>query len=218
MTFRPALLLDLDGTLIDSKAGILASMREALRSLGREPPPEADLTFAVGPPLHDVMTQFLAAHGDTRIEEAITTYRAIYAAGGLFDATLYSGVRELLAAVAPQRDIYLATAKRTAFARRILVHFGIADYFTGIYGSEPGGAVDHKPELIADILARHAIVAEAATMVGDRSYDIAGARANGVRAVGALWGYGGMDELVAADLLAETPVHLQEIIQNQLLP
>jgi phosphoglycolate phosphatase len=94
--------------------------------------------------------------------------------------------------------LYLATSKRTRFAQQILEHLDLTIFFDGIYGSETGGALDHKPELISHILARHALVQNHCVMVGDRRYDIAGAHANKMRALGVLWGYGTRDELEAA--------------------
>jgi phosphoglycolate phosphatase len=96
----------------------------------------------------------------------------------------------------------------------MLEHFGVAHLFTGIYGSEPGGALDHKPELIAHILAREAIDPATACMSGDRHYDISGAHANRVRAIGVLWGYGSREELeqAGADALAETPGALATLL------
>ena len=90
-----------------------------------------------------------------------------------------------------------ATSKRRDFASRILDHFGLAALFRGIYGSEPGGALDHKPELLAHILRRESIDPGAAVMVGDRHHDIDGARANGVPVIGVTWGYGGAGRIAA---------------------
>ncbi len=104
-------------------------------------------------------------------------------------------------------QLMLATSKRRVFAERILDHTGLATRFAAVHGSEPGGALDHKPELIAHILARHDLDAAACVMVGDRRHDIAGARANGMRGLGVLWGYGAREELEAAgaDALVAAP-------------
>lgn len=206
-----SVLLDLDGTLVDSRPGIVASHEAALRALGHVPDPAFDLTFVIGPVLDDVMGDVLAHYGDTRVGEAIAAYRRHYAESGIFDLRLYDGVAALLPALtAAGLRLYLATSKRTAFAARILDHLGLTGHFDGIYGSEPDGFRDHKPELIADILARHAIDPERAVMVGDRRYDIAGAHANRLRGIGVLWGYGGRGELetAGADLVVETPAGL----------
>lgn len=210
-----AVLLDFDGTLTNSKPGILASYAAAIRALGHEPDPAMDLSYVVGPAVRDVIGHVLAHYGDDRADEAVEAYRAHYRAVGRLDSVLYPGVTSLLEALqAAGRRVFLATAKRTDISTTMLERFGLLHRFAGVYGSEPGGALDHKPELIAHILAREALDPTDAVMVGDRSYDVAGAHGNGVRAIGALWGYGGRAELeqAGADALAKSPTDLAAIL------
>jgi phosphoglycolate phosphatase len=153
----PTILLDLDGTPIDSQPGILSSCRAALRALGHEPEASLDISAIIGPPIDDVMRALLESYADDRIAEAVAAYRADYGQNGLFDSLPYSGIIQALAEM--QRAgarLYLATSKRTLFAQQILEHLDLTIFFDGIYGSETGGALDHKPELISHILARHA--------------------------------------------------------------
>jgi len=211
-------LLDLDGTLIDSKPGIVASYDATLRELGHAPDPDFDLTFVIGPVLEDIMGEVLAHYGDVRVEEAMAAYRRHYAEIGIFGVALYDGVEALLPALtAAGLRLFLATSKRTVFAARILEHLGLARYFDGIYGSEPDGSRDHKTGLIADILKREGIRPEVSAMVGDRRYDVAGAHANGLLAIGVLWGYGDRQELerAGAHLLVSRPAELAAILTLQ---
>jgi len=215
---RPCVLLDLDGTLTDSRPGILGSIHHALRALGHTPDPTQDLTWIIGPPLEDVVARVLAHYNDTRGPEAVAEYRRHYGEVGLYQNSVYPGIPEALAGLrAGGRDLVLATAKRTAFAIRILEHFGLSPLFRAIYGSEGDGMLDHKPELIAHILAREK--PPAAIMVGDRSHDIVGAHANRLRAIGVAWGYGGVPELTqaGADAIAARPEDLPGLI-NSLSP
>ncbi len=212
MTAPPsAILLDLDGTLVDSRPGILASCRAALLALGHQPAASLDETVAIGPPMDEVMAHVLAPYGDGRVADGVAAYREHYGAAGLFASTAYPGIAEALDALgAAGAALYVATSKRTVFARRILDHLGLAGRFAGVYGSEPGGALDRKPDLIAHVLDREALAPGRCVMAGDRRHDIAGARANGVPGVGVLWGYGSRAELEAAgaDRLAERPAGL----------
>jgi phosphoglycolate phosphatase len=86
------ILLDLDGTLIDSQPGILSSCRAALRALGHVPGPMNDLSAVIGPPVDDVMRFLLAPYGDDRIGEAVAVYRADYGERGLFESVAYPGI------------------------------------------------------------------------------------------------------------------------------
>ena len=209
-SYAPSVLLDLDGTLIDSEPGILMSCRAALRALGQIR--EASLDAAlIGPPIEDIMRRLLEPFGDDRVAEAVAAYRADYGQNGLYNSLPYSGVAEALAEIRRSgARLYLATSKRRTFAQRILEHLDLASLFDGIYGSEDGGTLDHKPELIAHIMGRHALAPSRCVMVGDRRYDVIGAHANRMRALGVLWGYGSRDELesAGADGLVAQPADL----------
>ncbi|MGJ5077459.1 HAD hydrolase-like protein [Bradyrhizobium oligotrophicum] len=214
-----SVLLDLDGTLIDSRPGIAASALAALRSLGHAPDDTLDVTAVIGPPLQDMLRVLLQAHGDGRVDEAVVAYREHYGEIGLFGSTLYPRIREALQAMHDAGlRIYLATSKRELFARRILEHLGLISYFQAIHGSVPSGALDHKPELLAHILTERNIAARDSLMVGDRRHDIAGAHAVKMRSLGALWGYGSRDELetAGADRLVENPDDLARAVLTML--
>lgn len=209
----PTVLFDLDGTLIDSQAGILSSCKAALRALGHEPAPTFDVAAVIGPPIDDVMRVLLSPHGDDRVTEAVAAYREDYGTRGLYQSAAYPGIAETLSELrAAGATLYVATSKRTDFARRILEHLGLAGHFAGIYGGEPGGALDHKPELLAHILAQEGLRPEQCVMIGDRRFDISGAHANRMRAIGVLWGYGSRDELetAGADQLITSPGELMD--------
>jgi phosphoglycolate phosphatase len=199
MTPTRSVLLDLDGTLIDSQPGISQSCRAALRALGHEPDDTLDIRRIIGPPIEDIMRVLLRAYGDDRVDDAVAAYRQHYGERGYLGSEPYPGIGDSLDEMRRAGlRLYLATSKREMFANRILHHLGFATYFDGIHGSVPGGALDHKPELLAHILSRHHVLPAHSVMVGDRRHDIAGAHAVGMRGLGVLWGYGTRDELETA--------------------
>jgi phosphoglycolate phosphatase len=206
------ILFDLDGTLVDTRPGIIGSYWAALRALGHEPDPHIDLTAFIGPPMKDVMGRILRHYGDDRISQAIEAYRADYSAVGIGNSALYDGVRPLLSNLsqAGYRTV-VATSKRFLIAEALLVFHGIRPCFEAVYGATADGALDNKRNLIAHILRVERLTPERTVMIGDRRYDVTGARANGVRAVGALWGYGTRRELVeaGADALASRPATVE---------
>ena len=210
-----SVLLDLDGTLIDSYPGILTSCLAALRALGHEPDETLDIRGAIGPPLEDVMQVLLQAYGDDRVGEAVAAYRQHYGETGLLGSVPYPGIgRSLEEMKRAGLRIYLATSKRAVFASRILDHLKFATYFDGVHGSTPGGELDHKPELLAHVLSEHGLSPSRSLMVGDRRYDISGAHAVGMRGLGVLWGYGDRDELesAGADQLVDSPADLARTV------
>lgn len=203
-------LIDLDGTLIDSRPGIAASCEAALRALGHAPDPAFDVTPLIGPPLPQVIARLLARYGDDRVEAGMAAYRAHYGEIGLYMATVYPGIPEALRTLSGQARCFVVTSKRKDFAARIVAALEFAGAISGVFGTEPDGSMDDKARLIATVLSSERLDANNTAMVGDRSHDMIGARANGLRAIGVLWGYGSREELQAAgaDRLLATPDEL----------
>ncbi len=205
---QSAALFDLDGTLVESGPGIIANIRHAMDAIGRPLAPERDLTWVIGPPLRDIFARLLDPQEGELVERAAGIYRDTYDSVGLLATGLYPGIPAMLDAFhADGWRLLVATSKPASVARRILTNLGMAARFAAIYGSVEDGALAHKPELIGYIIDTQGLAQGRAVMIGDRSFDIAGAHANGLRAVGALWGYGGAAELeqAGADALAESP-------------
>jgi phosphoglycolate phosphatase len=214
-----SVLLDLDGTLIDSQPGIFASCLAALRALGHDPGEALNIKPAIGPRLEDMLQPLLQACGDDRIGEAVAAYRHHYGESGLLASEPYPGITGALQDMRRAGlRVYLATSKREIYARRILENLKLATYFDAIYGSVPGGKLDHKPELLARILSEQDICASYSLMVGDRRHDIIGAHAVSMRGLGVLWGYGSRDELEAAgaDQLVELTADLARVVLSML--
>jgi phosphoglycolate phosphatase len=194
---RSALLVDLDGTLTDPAEGIIGCFRLALEALGRSAPPAAELHWIIGPPLRGCFAEALNGEGDP--EEALQHYRGRYGTTGLFEAVVYDGVKETLGELrAEGTRLFLCTAKPLVYAERILSHFGLEHHFEAAYGDELGGRFQDKADLIAHILEREKLDADDCCMWGDRKHDVLAATRNGMPTIGALWGYGGADELRAA--------------------
>lgn len=191
---RRVLLVDLDGTLTDPTEGIIGCFQCALEALGRTPPPAADLTWIIGPPLRQSFAEALGAAGDP--EEALSIYRGRYSTEGLFEAAVYDGVRETLAKLdAGGTRLFLCTSKPVVYAGRILRHFDLHRHFEGVYGAELDGRYEDKGDLIAHILEDRGLDAGDCGMWGDRRHDVVAARRHAIPTLGALWGYGGEREL-----------------------
>jgi phosphoglycolate phosphatase len=212
------ILFDLDGTLTDSRPGILACIKHALEKLGEPAPGDQELQRFIGPPLRDAFAFLLRAHeGAECVTAAIAAYRERFTATGMFENSVYERVPAVLDALAARGTrLFVATAKPRVFAERILDHFGLAARFEAIYGSELDGSLCDKGELIAHALAQSALRADETVMIGDRHHDIVGAIRNNVFPVGALWGYGAEDELRQAGAMAllATPEEALAIRRN----
>lgn len=189
-------VFDIDGTLLDSATGILAGFRRALAAGGVAAPEAADLRRYLGPPLPDFLVS-LGVQPD-RIDGAARAYHDYYLAEGLLRAAPYPGVERLLQRLTVAGvTLATASAKRTTTARAIVAAHGLASYFSVVGGTDETRLT--KAQTIAGVLTELSADNAATIMIGDRHHDIEGAHACGIRAVGARWGYGVGDELVAAD-------------------
>ena len=154
---RQAVLLDLDGTLVASRDGIIACLRRALAELGYTIDAAADLDWVVGPPLPDIMARLLSEFGDNRVEAAVLAYRRNYEASGMLDSPLFDGIAGFMQALsASGRRVLLATSKPEHLARRILELRGLTGHFHGFYGAMPDDSGAEKPEKPSARVARTA--------------------------------------------------------------
>ena len=209
------IFFDLDGTLTDPKPGITGSIQYALQKLELPVPSQDELTWCIGPPLRASFVTLLG--GETLADRAVALYRERFADTGLYENSVYPDIEHILAALrATPRHLFVATSKPRVFAERIIDHFGLSSYFEQIFGSELDGTRVNKGDLLAYAIEATGVDPSQALMIGDRSHDIVGAKSNGIRGVGVLYGYGSEDELIAAGAshLCATPRALLEHIQS----
>lgn len=190
------LIFDLDGTLIEPKTGITRAIAYALKYYAIEiPESEYDtLTPFIGPPLTESFARYYG-FDEVKAREAVDKYREYYAVTGLFECSLYPGITELLAELsASGARIYLATSKPQTFAETILKHLGLARFFKLIAGSTLDHTRDQKSQVIHWLLSQEHLTPESCLMIGDRHYDVEGARACGIETVAVGYGYGSEEE------------------------
>lgn len=213
---RKYLLFDLDGTLTDSAEGIINSVRYALDKFGIAENDEKKLCTFVGPPLYDSFRELYGmSHDDANL--AIVYYREYFVSKGLYENTVYGGIREMLERLLNKdKKLILATSKPEKFAREILKNFSLDGYFYEIFGATMDEKLCRKDDIIEYALTRTGVSPDDAVMIGDRRYDIEGGRKNGLTTVGVLYGYGNRDELTAAksDYIASTVNELEKILEN----
>lgn len=213
---RRNILFDLDGTLTDSGPGITASVAYALRKLGLEPPEPEKLRPFIGPPLLWSFAHFYGLD-EAQCREGVRLYREYFTAGGMFENSVYPGIPEALESLkSAGYRLAVATSKPEEFSRQIVDHFGLAGYFEAVCGAAMDESRTEKADVIRYALETLSLRPEDCLMVGDREYDVLGAKAVGMPCIGALWGYGSREELTSAGAkaLAETPGELGRVIRS----
>lgn len=210
------ILWDLDGTLTDPKEGILRCIQYALEKVGLSTPPLESLTWCIGPPLADSFYQLSPGASKTEVNLLINHYRERFSTHGIYENRAYPFIADILGEMKNSKKQFLATSKPHMFANRILNHFEIAMYFTGVFGSELDGQRSDKAELIEYILKKENIAPEDVFMIGDRKHDVIGALKNNVTSIGITWGYGGMPELqeAGAHHIFESPADLKAFLMT----
>lgn len=192
--------IDLDGTLTDPKVGITTSVRYGLNKIGHPIADDVNIDWIIGPPLKASLAKILnVAVDDVLAEQALMGYRERFAVTGLYENHVFSDVAATLKALQQQGyRLFLATAKPEIYAKQILEHFDLLQYFIYPYGSELNGERTNKADLIAYILQQEQLDSSTCLMVGDREHDILGARRNGIETIAVEYGYGSNEELTAA--------------------
>lgn len=208
------ILFDLDGTLTDSGEGIFNCVKLALHHFGLPIPDAEELRTFVGPPLVDSFVR----HGvpADRTDEAMAVYRGRYTTVGKFENTPYPGIRELLEALTERGYVlFVATSKPEDMSIEILEHFDLAKYFRQICGASLDASRSSKEAVIAYLLEHNGRDGKM-IMVGDTKFDVLGAKAHGIPAVGVTWGYGKREQMCQAGAAAivDTPAQLLKILEQ----
>lgn len=207
-------LFDLDGTLTDPGIGITNSVMYALEKFGIHVSNREELYPFIGPPLVDSFKKYFG-FDDKQALLAVDYYREYFRAGGIFENEVYEGIPEMLRELKNRNAIVaLATSKPYEFAVQILDHFDLHQYFDYVGAATMDGSISRKADVIRHLLDSFEGLDKASVlMVGDRDQDVEGAKANGIRCAGVLWGYGSKEELLSAgaDCLASVPEDLLNI-------
>ncbi len=207
-------LFDLDGTLTQSEFGILASAKYALTKMGVHETDEKKLKRFIGPPLYVSFSEFYGLNGAVG-EEAVRLYRELYEKEEYKNAPVFEGIPELLRSLKEAGiSLMVATSKPQDMAERVIGHVGLKDFFDAIVGPGREMLSPNKTVLIQRALALSSERKEDAVMIGDRKFDIEGAKGAGIKSIGVLYGYGSREELEAAgaDFFAQSPEEIKQFV------
>ncbi|MFQ9510592.1 MAG: HAD family hydrolase [Lachnospiraceae bacterium] len=212
------ILFDLDGTLTDPMVGITKSVQHALKSFGIVVEDLKELTPFIGPPLKESFQERYQMT-EEEADQAVKIFREYFVPKGIFENEVYDGIESMLKSLNEAgKSLMIATSKPIDFAEQILEHFGLRDYFDYVAGSTLSEGRTKKDEVIAYALDECQLVdMSELIMVGDRKYDVLGAKAFGIKSIGVLYGYGSLTELeeAGADYIVETVEELQELLLKE---
>lgn len=210
-----AVIFDFDGTIADTGRGIFASVQAALQEIGRPQLSEEVVRTFIGPPIQESFSVHCGLAGD-ELEAVVAAYRRIYSATGIHELDVYAGVLDLLQTL-HANGILLAvgSSKPQPFIEHLVEHLGLSACITAPCGASLHEFHADKTGILLRAMAQMEVTDPARVlMVGDRKYDIEGAKGAGLQSVGILWGYGTREELTAAgaDFLIEAPAELLALV------
>lgn len=215
MLLYQTVLIDLDGTLVDSAPGIVSSIAHTLREIGKPVPEMKDLLRWVGPPLTESFA-VRAGLDETEIEHALKLYRSHYLDVGAYDSKLFDGMAGLLLGLKEAgATVALATSKPITPASVMLHHFTLTHYFDVVAAAWDDETRGRKDQVIEDALAelrQKGHSTESIIMVGDRIHDVEGAAVHGIETIMVRWGYGGPAEWAEAHRVVDTPRQLHQAL------
>ena len=209
------ILFDLDGTLTDPGEGITNSVAYALKKYDIEVSDRSELYKFIGPPLKDSFMRYYSFN-EEKAEQAIAYYREYFRDIGIFENRVYEGVEDMLKALCDEgKKLVLATSKPEEFAVRILEHFDLKKYFDVVAGASMDSSRSKKGDVIAYAVSLcESFSKDTAIMIGDREHDIIGAKENGLKSIGVLYGYGDEVELktAGADYIVSSPQDILKLL------
>jgi phosphoglycolate phosphatase len=209
------IFFDLDGTIIDSSEGVTNSVAYALEKYNIKASDKKELYKFIGPPIIESFQKF---YGFSKEEAntALKYYREHYKEEGVLENTLYPGIVDLIKALKDDnRTLIIATSKPEVYAKQILEDFGIAKFFTHIAGSTLDGTRLTKSHVMKYAVEISDIEDfSKAVMIGDREYDVLGAKEMGLSSIGVLYGFGSRKELekAGADFIATSAKDIGKIL------
>ena len=214
-----AIIFDLDGTLVDSLDDIGAAMNRALTAHGEAAHPLPAYRHFIGDGVRLLAERALgpgaAARPPTFWDALLTTYRREYAAGIMDRTRPYPGVPALLATLAARAIPTAVLSNKPDEPTRTLVAALLGSHpFVAVRGERPGTPRKPDPTSARELIAALGVPASACALLGDSHVDIETAKAAGLRALGAAWGFRGRSELEAAgaDQVLAAPEELLELL------
>ena len=208
------IMFDVDGTIFDTGEGVSASILYALEKMGEKPLPAETLRKFIGPPLIDGFMQF-AGFSEEKANTAIAYYREFYTPKGVYMAKLYDGIESLFSDLYNAgKKLFVISSKPTVFVQKLFAKYNIDNSFKDIAEVRFDNCEISKADLIESVIKKYGLDISDTVMIGDRKFDIDGAKEIGVRSIGVTYGFGSRDELLrhGADFIADSAEEIKKYI------
>ncbi len=211
------ILFDFDGTVVNTGEGILKSLQYSFYEMGHEVPSQEELKKFIGPPVYYSFTHYYGI-GEDKVGDYIRKYRERYKREGIYECELYKDMLTLLGTLKDSGyTLGIASSKPEHLIFDVADYLDITKYFDAVVGVKSDASRHStKTGLILEAMDKLGVSDKSQVlMVGDRHYDITGAKGAGVSSCGCLWGYGNKEEFQEcdADFIIEDPLDLLNLLK-----
>lgn len=206
------ILFDLDGTIIDSRSGIISSMKYALSENGFSAFSDKQILSVIGKPLAEMIKSLIPNISEHTFNKIFNAYRKQYAQKGVTDFILYKNISNVIKTLANEYNLYVVTTKSQAMAQKALSHVGLSKYFKDIRGPDGSPTGKKKSELISDLVQKYGLNPQKTLMVGDRKEDVEAAAYNGIKTVTVSYGYGEKEKFDKSQLTVNNVDELLNVL------
>lgn len=211
------ILFDLDGTISDSREGVVGCFQHTLKELTGLYSEESMIMNLIGIPIRTIFSELLQTDDEQLITKAIYIYREKYTEIGITGNSVYPGIVELLSTLnKTEYHVYVVTMKNTWDSEKVIRHLGFDHLIRKIYGPNFEGYPDNKAELIRLALNENNLSRDETVMIGDRKEDILAGKSNNIRTIGVTYGFGSNKEITEAspDVISHSPEDILQAIET----
>jgi len=209
------IIFDFDGTLIDSRLGVVKAFKKVAKKLKDKEIAEQEIVQLIGEPLAQIITILLNTDDENIIRKGQVLFKKYYSKGGVYQNIVYPGIREMLESFKSQsRQLFVVSNKIELFMTKILEQHHLKNYFRFILGTGGSDTQSKKPDLVKYLLTHHKLKKQETVMIGDTENDVIATKRNLIYSIGVTWGYGSESDLInaKADKICDSPLELEQFI------
>jgi len=212
------IIFDFDGTLVDSKPGIIKTFKQIAEELTTKKINEQQITQLIGLPLSKFLGIILNTDDQAIINKGSILFREYYSKDGINHNIVYSGIKEILIALKNSSyKLFIVSNRIEIFLKKILEQHGLEKYFIFVRGTDGTDTQSKKADYVKNLMNKYQLNKKETIIIGDTEGDILAGKENSIYSVGITWGYGTETDLVKAeaDAICHTPQELQQFIEKQ---
>lgn len=209
------IIFDFDGTLVDSRPGVVKAFKKAVKELTAKKITDQEIVQLIGTPLAQIISVLLNTNDEAVIDRGQDLFKEYYSRGGFYQNIVYSGIKEMLESLKSRsRQLFVVSNKIELFMTKILEQHHLKKYFTFVLGTDGTDTQSKKSDLVKYLLTHHKLKEHETVMVGDTENDIIAAKRNFIYSIGITWGYGLESNLIkaGADKICHNPLELEQFV------